>query len=125
MADKEATVYIIDVGETMADCHNGRTESDLDFSMRYVWDKISTTVAAGRKTWTVGVIGIGTDETNNPPHNEGLAGYGNISILQEISAISMTSVRELRNKIQPSSTSGGDAISAIVVASNMIELYTK
>ncbi|KAK0623545.1 SPOC like C-terminal domain-containing protein [Immersiella caudata] len=125
MADKEATVYIIDVGETMADCHNGRMESDLDFSMRYVWDKISTTVAAGRKTWTVGVIGTGTDETNNPPHDEGLAGYGNISILQEITAISMASVRELRNKIRPSSTSGGDAISAIVVASNMIELFTK
>lgn len=125
MADKEAVVYIVDVGESMADCHNGRIESDLDFSMRYIWDKISTTVAANRKTWTVGVVGLGTDETDNPPHHEGLQGYHHISILQEIGTIGMSSLRDLKNKIQPSNTSGGDAISAIVVATNMIELYTK
>jgi ATP-dependent DNA helicase 2 subunit 2 len=123
MADKEASVYIIDVGETMADCRNGRTESDLDWSMRYVWDKISTTVAASRKTWTIGVLGLRTDETDNPL--ESLDGYENISVLQDIGPMSMTELRALKEKIRPSSTSSGDAISAVVVASQMIDRFTK
>ena len=125
MADKEATVYIIDVGESMADCHNGRIESDLDWSMRYIWDKISTTVAASRKTWTVGVLGLNTDETNNQQANEELEGYDNISVLQEISPMTMTSLKELRTHIGPSNSAGGDAISAIVVAQCMIDAFTK
>jgi len=125
MADKEATVYVVDLGESMADCHNGRDESDLDFGMRYVWDKISTTVAASRKTWTVGVVGLNTDETDNAQERDGLEGYDNISVLQEIGPMSMTSLKELRNKIKPSSSSGADAVSAIVVALSMIEVFTK
>lgn len=125
MADKEATVYVIDLGESMADCHNGRDESDLDFGMRYVWDKISTTVAASRKTWTLGVVGLNTEETDNEQDREGLEGYENISVLQNIGPMSMSSLRELRSSIQPSHTYSGDAISAIVVALTMIEVYTK
>lgn len=125
MADKEATIYIIDLGESMADCHNGRAESDLDWSMRYVWDKISTTVAASRKTWTVGVVGLNTDDTNNDQDREGLEGYHQISVLQEIGPMTMSSLRELRPAIQPSQSYEGDAVSAIVVAVSMIEEYTK
>ena len=44
MADKESTVYIIDVGLSMGDTHNGRTETDLDWAMQYVWEKITSTV---------------------------------------------------------------------------------
>jgi ATP-dependent DNA helicase 2 subunit 2 len=125
MADKEATVYIVDLGESMADCHNGRNESDLDFGMRYVWDKITTTVAASRKTWTVGVVGLNTEETNNAQDREGLEGYEHISVLQDIGPMTMSSLRELRSSIQLSYSSGGDAISAIVVAVSMIEEFTK
>ncbi|GAB1320615.1 ATP-dependent DNA helicase yku80 [Madurella fahalii] len=125
MADKEATVYIVDLGESMADCHNGRDESDLDFGMRYVWDKISTTVAASRKTWTVGVVGLNTEETNNAQEREGLEGYDHISVLQEIGPMTLSSLRELRSTIHTSFVSGGDAISAVVVALSMIEVFTK
>ncbi|KAK0621247.1 SPOC like C-terminal domain-containing protein [Bombardia bombarda] len=125
MADKEATVYILDLGEPMADCHNGRTESDLDWSMRYVWDKISTTVAASRKTWTIGVIGLNTDATDNRYARDGLDGYDNISVLQPIGPMTMTSLRELHSIIKPSRSSSGDAISAIVVALKMIEDFTR
>ncbi len=124
MADKEATVYIVDLGESMADCHNGRDESDLDFGMRYVWDKISTTVAASRKTWTVGVVGLNTDDTDNA-QAASLEGYEHISVLQEIGPMTLTSLRDLRSSIQPSQTSDGDAISAVVVALDMIERFTK
>ncbi|KAK3388184.1 SPOC like C-terminal domain-containing protein [Sordaria brevicollis] len=125
MADKEATVYVIDLGESMADCHNGRDESDLDFAMRYVWDKISTTVAASRKTWNVGVVGLNTDKTYNNENEKGLAGYEHISVIQELGSMTMTSLRALQPKIKPSRTSSADAISAIVVAMGMIQVFTK
>jgi ATP-dependent DNA helicase 2 subunit 2 len=123
MADKEATVYIIDLGSSMADCHNGRTESDLDWSMRYIWDKISTTVAASRKTWNVGVIGVRTDETNNMMGQED--GYENISVLQELGPMDLTRMRQLQGFIKPSQTNSGDCISALIPAIDMIETLTK
>lgn len=45
MADKEATVYIVDVGASMKQKHHGRDETDLEWAMRYVWDKITSTVS--------------------------------------------------------------------------------
>ena len=44
MADKEATVYIIDLGRSMGRRRGGRKETDLDWAMTYVWEKITTTV---------------------------------------------------------------------------------
>ena len=44
MADKRATVYIVDVGKSMGKKRHGRAESDLDFALKYVWDKITNTV---------------------------------------------------------------------------------
>lgn len=78
MADKEATVYVVDVGMSMGRKNHGRQQSDLDWAMRYVWDKITSTVslfcwksghanpnpflkvALERKTATLGVIGLKT-----------------------------------------------------------------
>ncbi len=125
MADKQATVYIVSLGQPMADCNNGRTESDLDWSMRYVWDKITTTMAANRKTWTIGVVGLGTDETENDQEGDGLEGYEHITVLQHIGPMNMASLRDLQEKIKSSSTSGGDAISAIIAAIAMIQKYCK
>ena len=44
MADKEATVYIVDMGISMGEKRNARKESDLDWAMTYVWEKITSTV---------------------------------------------------------------------------------
>lgn len=44
MAEKEATVFIVDVGRPMGEKHHGRSTSDLEWSMQYVWDKITTAV---------------------------------------------------------------------------------
>ena len=44
MADKEANVFIIDMGNSMGEKNSGREQTDLDFAMRYVWDKITTAV---------------------------------------------------------------------------------
>lgn len=45
MAGKEATVYIVDLGEPMGEKHNGREITDLDWALTYIWDKITTTVS--------------------------------------------------------------------------------
>ncbi|TFB05911.1 ATP-dependent DNA helicase II subunit 2 [Trichoderma ghanense] len=122
MADKEATVFIIDLGASMAAVNGGREESDLDWSMNYVWDKISNVVASNRKTLCVGVVGFRTDETN---HTLSEDGYENISILQPLGPMYMSSLKALQPKVKPSRTVEGDAISAIVIAVDMIDKYTK
>ncbi|OAA73951.1 Spen like and like SPOC, protein [Cordyceps fumosorosea ARSEF 2679] len=125
MAEKEATVFILDLGasmgETKAEC--GRSESDMDWSMRYVWDKVTDIVSANRKTLCVGVVGLRTDETANRLSEED--GYENISVLQELGPMTMSSLKALRTNIKPSKTFSGDAISAIVVAVDMIDIFTK
>jgi ATP-dependent DNA helicase 2 subunit 2 len=91
--------------------------------MRYVWDKITDIVAANRKTLCVGVIGLRTDETNNKLQEDD--GYENISILQDLGPMSMSSLRTLQSSIVPSKTWSGDAVSAIVIAVDMIDTFTK
>lgn len=45
MAEKEATVYIVDVGKSMGEKRNGRSVTDLEWAMQYVWDRITATVS--------------------------------------------------------------------------------
>lgn len=123
MADKEATIFILDLGASMAKAHSGRSESDLEWSMRYVWDKITDIVSANRKTLCVGVVGLRTNETSNKLDESD--GYENISVLQELGPMSMSSLKSLQPLVRPSRTLNGDAISAIVIAVDMIETYTK
>jgi hypothetical protein len=46
MADKEATVYVVDVGRSMGDRRHGRSVSDLDYAIQYVWDRVTATVSS-------------------------------------------------------------------------------
>lgn len=123
MADKEATVFILDLGASMAKSHSGRKESDLDWTLRYFWDKITDIVAANRKTLCVGVVGLRTDETSSKLQEED--GYENISVLQELGPMTMSSLKTLQKSIKPSQTWSGDAISAIVLAIDMMDTFTK
>ena len=49
MAEKEATVYIVDVAQSMGEKQSSRDETDLEYCMRFVWDKITTTVNITRE----------------------------------------------------------------------------
>lgn len=118
MAEKEATVYVIDVGATMGEKRHGRSESDLDWAMKYVWEKITTTVATGRKTAHVGVIGVRTDGTSHNLEEE--EAFQNISVLLPLQQVLMPDLRSLKERIRPSRTNDGDGISALVVAIDMI-----
>lgn len=130
MAGKEAVIYIVDLGSSMDDCHNGRTESDLDWSLRYVWDKITTTAQRALKGRCVGVLGLRTDETNNryaaaddDEENEN-KGYDNISELMELGPMSLPRIKELKAKLRPSEIESGDAMSAIILAGEIINGFT-
>jgi ATP-dependent DNA helicase 2 subunit 2 len=119
MANKEATVYIVDVGSSMGERNCGRQETNLDFALEYVWDKITTTVATGRKTAMAGVVALRTDGTGNELGED--PAYTNITVLQEIAQIQMAELRKLRDELTLSATNSGDAVSAIIVAIQMIE----
>ena len=123
MAGKEATVYIVDVGSSMGYLENGRQETNLDFALQYVWDKITSTIATGRKTAMAGVVALRSDNTNNELSND--PAYRHISVLQEIAQIQMPELRKLQNELAVSTTANGDAISAIVVAIQMIAVQCK
>ncbi|KAG8625006.1 hypothetical protein KVT40_006757 [Elsinoe batatas] len=123
MSTKEATVYIVDVGRSMGEKRNGRNVTDLDWALRYVWDRITSTIATERKTCHIGVIGLKTDESNSDLSDEDA--YHHISVIRELGQILMPDFRELQDKLQPSHTDNGDAISALVIAIQLIEAHCK
>jgi hypothetical protein len=45
MAGKEAVIYILDLGKSMGEKRHGRDQTDLDWALEYVWDKITNTVS--------------------------------------------------------------------------------
>ncbi|KAK3636948.1 ATP-dependent DNA helicase yku80 [Elasticomyces elasticus] len=113
MASKEATVYIVDCGSTMGEREHGRTQTNLDWAM-----EITATIATGRKTAMAGIVGLRTDGTRHDLGDEDE--YAHITVFQDIGQVLMSHVRRLRNELIVSSTEGGDAISALVVAIQMI-----
>ncbi|KAJ5174752.1 ATP-dependent DNA helicase II subunit 2 [Penicillium canariense] len=123
MAEKEATVYIVDVGRSMGERRHGRPNTDLEWAMEYVWDRITTTVATGRKTATVGVVALRSDETSNDLQED--PSFSKISVLSDLGQVLMPDIRRLRAAIKPSHTNKGDAISSIVIAIQMINSFTK
>ncbi|KMU81909.1 Ku80 [Coccidioides immitis RMSCC 3703] len=95
MAEKEATVYIVDV-------------------------------STGRKTATVGVVGLRTDGSSNPLwEKDEEESYAHLSVFQEIGQMLMPDIRKLRDLVKPSNTNQGDAISSIILAIDMIVRYCK
>lgn len=118
MADKEASVFVIDLGSSMGQTRHGRQESDLDYSLRYVYDKITSIVATNRKTLLVGVIGFRTDKTRNHMQNED--GYEHITVIQAIQNMLMPELQRLPEQLKPNNTDSGDALSAVILGVDMI-----
>ncbi|KAL4952578.1 SPOC like C-terminal domain-containing protein [Aspergillus filifer] len=123
MADKEATVYIVDVGKSMGERRHGREITDLEWAMQYIWDHITTTVGTGRKMAQLGVIGLKTDGTDNELGDE--SHFFNLSVLSDIQQFLMSDIQQLGEKIKPSNTDRGDAISALILAIQMIITHCK
>ncbi|KAH9827461.1 ATP-dependent DNA helicase II subunit 2 [Teratosphaeria destructans] len=118
MANKEATVYIVDCGSTMGEKSHGREQTNLEWSLEYIWDEICATIATGRKTILSGVVGFRTDVTTNSLAEDDA--YANISVFQDLGQILMPQLRKIRSDLVVSSTEAGDALSALVIAIQMI-----
>ncbi|KAL8971589.1 MAG: hypothetical protein Q9197_003192 [Variospora fuerteventurae] len=122
MADKEATVYIVDVGASMGEHRNGRDQSDLDFAMTYVWDKITSTAC-------IFTIHDALNEMSTFSFTRRKALQTN----SKVKKASITSpyfknsaeLKQLRRKVEVSKTFNGDAISAIIIAIQMIIKHCK
>ncbi|KPI34965.1 ATP-dependent DNA helicase II subunit 2 [Cyphellophora attinorum] len=125
MADKEATVFVVDVARSMGVRSSGREDSDLDWSLRYIWDKISTIVGTGRKTLLAGVVGMGTDKTNVGDDMKDDESYQHISILQPISQILLPDLQRLPRILKPSNTDNRDILSGIIVGLDAIMKHCK
>ncbi|KAG4306170.1 hypothetical protein PORY_000158 [Pneumocystis oryctolagi] len=123
MSNKEVTVFVIDLGSQMGDCQENRKKNDLEWALDYVWNKISSKVLSGRKTDYVGVIGFKTDETNNDMEDD--ESYKNISVLCPIQQITIKQIKELKEKLVPSSTNIGDAISGVIIGIDLISKYCR
>lgn len=122
MANKEAVVFCVDLGSTMGKRRHWRKESDLDYGLKYVYGKMGDAMGTNRAGLSIGVVGFRTDETNNMLEAE--EGYENISILRPLARLELPQFEGLRAKLKPSTTVDGDAISAIVVAVQMITDFT-
>ncbi|KAI8941189.1 ATP-dependent DNA helicase II subunit 2 [Plenodomus lindquistii] len=125
MAGKEATIYIVDVGASMGKKRHGREQSDLDWSLEYVWDKITTTVATGRKSAIMSVIGCRTDGTDLQGIIEDTEGYEHITVVSSVKQYLLADIRNLQELLKPSRTNDGDLLSALALAVQMIADATK
>ena len=113
-------MYIVDCGATMSSQDHGRPKSNLDWALEYVWDKITSTVALGRKTTIAGVIGLRTDGSSNRLYTADEPDYAHITEFQDLLQIQMPQLRKLQQDLLVAKTRKGDAISALVVAIQMI-----
>lgn len=123
MADKEASIYIVDIGKSMGRQQQGRSQTDLQWAMSYVWDKITSAVATDRKTLLQGVIALKSDVTANESSHDDA--YANIEVVQNLQQILLPQLHEIGKMLKPSTTNKGDAVSAVVTAVQMIATTCK
>ena len=123
MADKEAIVFVIDVGASMARVRAPRTESDLSYALRYVYARLGDMAASGRKTLCAGVVAFRSAATDNPMASE--EGYGNIAVLLPLGPVGLEKLQKLKGDFAKEGSERGDAVSAVVVAVDAIEGFTK
>ncbi|KIX95137.1 uncharacterized protein Z520_09053 [Fonsecaea multimorphosa CBS 102226] len=121
--EKEATIYIIDLARSMGRKHNGRDQSDLEWALQWVYDKITNIVFTGRKTLQVGIVGLGTADTDNEMQAD--PSYRHISVLQPVAQILMAELQNLPKVLKPSNTDDRDILSAIIIAVDMMMRYCK
>ena len=76
-----------------------------------------------RKNATLGVVGLRTDRTENELDNE--ESFQHLCVLQEIGQLLLPGLKQLHSFFKVSDTDDGDAVSAIVIAIQMIAKYCR
>ncbi|KAK9472412.1 SPOC like C-terminal domain-containing protein [Dipodascopsis tothii] len=127
MADKEATIFVVDLGASMGQpvtLDGGETVSRLEYCLDYVYDKITSKILSERKTDLVGVIGVRTDYTDNVLA-EGDESYNNVAVLAPIQQFLAPDFRELQKKLVVNRNDTGDLFSAVILALHTMALHCR
>ncbi|EPY52637.1 Ku domain-containing protein Pku80 [Schizosaccharomyces cryophilus OY26] len=123
MSDKECTVFVIDLGADMGDCHHGRQQTDLEWALSYFQDQISRKLLLNKKTDVIGIVTYKCDETKNDLAEQ--EAYWNINVLYPIQTALFTKLQSAKRRLVPNRTMQGDLISAIVVSFDIIARFCK
>ncbi|EPX72785.1 Ku domain-containing protein Pku80 [Schizosaccharomyces octosporus yFS286] len=123
MSEKECTVFVIDLGADMGDCHHGRQRTDLELALSYFQDQISRKLLLNRKTDVVGIVTFKCDETKNDLAEQ--EAYWNINVIYPIQTSLFTKLQAVKSRLVPNRTMQGDLISAIVVSFDIIARFCK
>lgn len=100
-------------------------QNDLEWALEYVWDKITTTVATGRKSAIMSVIGCRTDDTDLRGIVEDTEGYEHLTVFSSMKQYLLADIRNLQGQLKPSKTNDGDLLSALALAVQMIDSATQ
>lgn len=114
----------------MGEKHHGREITDLDYAIRPIFDRMTRILQLERKTINVGVIGLRTDKTDlkalkSLHDTEGYEHNTIYRLLQSGEQFKLPEFQALRKHVtKASKTNDGDAMSAILVAYQMIKEAT-
>ncbi|KAG1310873.1 hypothetical protein G6F64_004237 [Rhizopus arrhizus] len=122
MAQKKATVYILNISESMSSYPNGAFEKALGCIISSLEDK----VLSGKKMDLASVILAGTHETDNPCAEESPGQYQHITTLCPLQQPSLDLLRKVA-KTQPTQdpTTTPDVLDAVIIAIQMIVTHCK
>lgn len=120
-------MFVVDLhesmGRKMVRGDDSSEVTDLNWGLQYIYSEISNKILSGRKTDVVGVVGVNSDTTQNMFAEE--PGFEHIDIITPIQQFNLDLLLDAKKKLVPNSDNKGDLISGIVVATQMIKLYTK
>ncbi|KAJ3316513.1 X-ray repair cross-complementing protein 5, partial [Blyttiomyces sp. JEL0837] len=124
MAQKEATILILDVGPSMwktrDETDNGSTH--LEKACTAIQQILHSKIVGGRKTDLVGVVLLGSNITDNPLSDDG--GYQRIKVHFEIGMADLELMKFITQECEHGKQPG-DVLDAIVVAIAMLETHCK
>eukprot|EP00833_Pecoramyces_ruminatium_P004618 jgi/Orpsp1_1/1178650/evm.model.c7180000066195.2 len=121
MANKEATIYIIDINPPMWIKDETTKLTGYDYAKKIISELLHIK-ACGRKMDKVGIILIGTENSENPLADG--ESYLNISVKYPILQSSLEMLNTVMNEVH-NENSYGDLLDSIVIASDMINAHCK
>ncbi|KAF9160674.1 ATP-dependent DNA helicase II subunit 2 [Mortierella sp. AD011] len=126
MANKEATIYILDVGPTMKTKREGSQVSRHEETKKVLLKLLANKVHMNRKTVYVSVVLVGSDITNNDlaSVDENGADYQFVDVLQPLGVASLDLMKGVQNDVKLGETMG-DCMDGLIVALDMMSKFCK
>lgn len=122
MPPKECTVFVVDLGPSMANS-NGPT-TDLHLGLSYLYDVVLTKVLKQRKTDYVSVVACHSNTTQNPFAEK--QGFLHINVIADTVVPSYSTLKDIHQEITPNPNpideqNDGDVFQGILVALSLLK----